>query len=239
MKFAYLTVDDIPTRNTPKIIDYLNSKNIQPLMFCWGQRLEKFPEQAVYALKHGAILQNHTYSHPFASKLTFDEMTGEIAKNEELLQEIYRKAGVNRPYKLFRFPYGDQGGENRSKLQKWLKENGFSHLDDSAFPDDEYEKCGCPKDQKQNTDVLWTFDFAEYNLRPGNNFAFSDVVKRVESAFPLAVESTASIPKLELSSGIVLIHDHEETENMHNGYFPEQIEMLLSRGIRFVKPKVL
>ena len=239
MRNAYLTIDDIPTANTEQLIDFLVSKNIKPVMFVWGERLERHTDKAIYALKHGAVLQNHSYSHPHFGELTFDQAVEEITRNEKLINAAYKKAGIERPFKLFRFPFGDQGGENRQKLQNFLIQNNFAHLDDTSINISDYTAAGCPEDQKNNRDVLWTFDFAEYNLRPGNDFSFNDVIKRIEDKFGTAENPAYPQPEADSKAKeIVLIHDHEETEEMHPGYFMEQINALLARGVRFVPPQV-
>ena len=80
---ALLTIDDIASKNTPQIVDYLVSKGITALMFAWGENVEKNPDEAEYALKNGMVIGNHSYSHPFFSKLSFDECVTEIEKCEE------------------------------------------------------------------------------------------------------------------------------------------------------------
>lgn len=37
---AYLTIDDVPSKITPSIVDYLSQKQIEPIMFCWGKRVQ-------------------------------------------------------------------------------------------------------------------------------------------------------------------------------------------------------
>lgn len=242
MKTAYLTIDDIPSRQTPEIIEFLVSLNIKPIMFCWGENIEKNRKEAVYALKKGAILQNHSYSHPHFSELSFEEAKQEILRNEELLESVYAEAGVKREYKLFRFPYGDQGSDKKENLQRFLKEQGFAHIDDRAFDEKEYERIG----QKANRDVLWTFDYAEYNIRPGNPFTFDDVVKRTDYYFGPPEKTDAwqegqsgKAPDGMVSKNIILIHDHLETEECYPGYFKKQIKLALERGVRFVDPAVI
>lgn len=227
---AYLTIDDVSTSLTPGIIDFLKSKNITPVMFCWGERLQAHPDEAIYALRHGAILQNHSYSHPQFSLLSMWKAKREIMINERILTELYEKAGVNRPFKLFRFPYGDNGGNNAEAIQDFLARKGFAHIDDRAFVDSDY----FIPDQKQKLDVLWTFDFEEYNLRKGNPFTFDDVKKKTETFLKLHEDD----PNDGKAHHIVIIHDHEETEERHPGYFQEQINMLLNAGVKFVTPKV-
>lgn len=232
---AYLTIDDLPTNNTKQVIDFLESKKIKPIMFCWGQHLEQHEESAIYALKHGAILQNHSYTHPWFSKLTLEHAKEEIEKTEELLNVIYKKAGVKRPYKLFRFPYCDQGGENRGKIQQFLKEKGFNHIDDTNIKDQDYVNFHNFGDQKNNLDVIWTFDFQEYQIRPDSSFTFEDSQKLVADFFPAQKEipQDGSAPEGTKAEHIILIHDHEETSAMVENYFQDLINDVLSRGVRF------
>ena len=68
---ALLTIDDVSSRNTPAIVDYLTEKNIPVIMFMVGQWAEGCPDELIYALKHGIIVGNqdewflfgHTGSH--------------------------------------------------------------------------------------------------------------------------------------------------------------------------------
>ena len=77
---ALLTIDDIASENTPAIVDFLVDKGIPAIMFAWGENVERYPEAAVYALKNGIIVGNHSYSHPQFSELSFDECKAEIEK---------------------------------------------------------------------------------------------------------------------------------------------------------------
>ena len=117
MSKAILTIDDIASKNTPAIVDYLCEKHIKAVLFAVGENVEKYFDEAVYALQKGMIVGNHSYSHPSFSKLSLEEGIAEIEKNEEVLTRLYEKAGVAREAKVFRFPYGDKGGENKEALQ--------------------------------------------------------------------------------------------------------------------------
>ena len=238
---AFLTIDDIATPNTPAIMDFLASKAIQPVMFCWGHMVERYRQQAVYAAKHGAILQNHSYSHPQFSTLSFEEAVQEIEKNEQILASLYAEAGVARPFKLFRFPYGDQGGANSGKLQEYLHAHGFCQLESSAISPQSYAAAGFSENQAANADILWTFDFAEYTIRPGKSVTIADSLARAEKAFPAPQEpvpQNGCAPDGSCAQHIILIHDHVETEQMQAGYFRLLIETLLSHGVRFVPPRI-
>ena len=99
---ALLTIDDVSSENTPAIVDYLCEKNIKVIMFMVGQWAENHPDELIYALKHGIIVGNHSYSHPHFSEISFEEAKAEILKNEEVLDRFYEQAGVERKYRPFR-----------------------------------------------------------------------------------------------------------------------------------------
>ncbi len=229
MKRAILTIDDVPSNNTRAIVDYLNEKDITAVMFAQGDRLERMPENAIYALQHGMILGNHSYSHPNFSALTIEESREEMEKCEEQLERVYKMAGVERKYRPFRFPYGDKGGQNKDALQEFLKQKGFDKLDDSQIPYTWWKESGLDKD----IDTLWTFDFAEYNIRKGSGFTLGDVFKRINDPSPA---SGAAI----LADGgyhIILLHAHDETEEMVPEYYRRFIEYLLEHGVTFDRPQ--
>ena len=89
---ALLTIDDIPSDNTCTIVDYLNEAGIQAIMFAVGEKAEKNPEPVVYAVKHGMIVGNHSYSHPHFSELSLSEGIREIDRCEAVLTRIYDMA---------------------------------------------------------------------------------------------------------------------------------------------------
>ncbi|MCR4702477.1 MAG: polysaccharide deacetylase family protein [Saccharofermentans sp.] len=228
---ALLTIDDVSSKNTPAIVDYLCEKNIQAIMFMVGQWAENYPDQLVYALKHGMIVGNHSYTHPHFSELSFEECKEEIEKNEELLNSFYEKAGVERKYRPFRFPYGDKGGSNKDLLQVYLKENGFDKVDDTKLQYPWWKERGLDKD----IDTFWTFDFMEYCIRPGSGFTLENVMGRIYDTSP---EDGAALLK-DGSIHILLTHAHDETDEMLPGYYRIFIEELLKNGVEFIKPEFI
>ncbi len=156
MIHAILTIDDIASANTPAIVDYLNDKGITALMFAVGENVERYYDNAIYALQHGMIVGNHSYSHPAFSEITVEEAIEEISKNEAVLDKLYADAGVERKYRPFRFPYGNRGGANAAALQEYFRTNGFDKLKDTQIPYAFWKEQGLDR----NIDTLWTFDFA-------------------------------------------------------------------------------
>jgi len=229
MVTAVLTIDDVASKNTPDIVDYLNSKGITAVMFAVGQNVEKYYDNAIYALQHGMILGNHTYSHPFMSKISFEEAKEEIEKNESVLDKLYADAGVERKFRPFRFPYGDKGGENREAFQKYFKENGFSKLKDTQITFEWWKTEGL----SEEIDTLWTFDFAEYNIRPESGFTEEDVYKRINDEYPIYGGSLFK----DDNSHILLLHAHDETDEMVPEYYKKFVGSLLDREVKFLTPE--
>ena len=226
---AVLTIDDIASRNTPAIVDYLNEKGITALMFAVGENVEKYYDNAIYALQKGMIVGNHSYSHPVFSEITIEEAKEEIAKNEALLDKLYRDVGVERRYRPFRFPYGNKGGANKEALQRYFRENGFSKLRDDAIPYEYWHRTGLDRD----IDTLWTFDFAEYNIRPNSGFTLDDVWKRVFDQNP----GMGAPLFVDGGRHILLLHAHDETDEMVPQYYRQFVDALLEQGVVFDKPE--
>ena len=228
---ALLTIDDVSSENTPAIVDYLCGKNIPVIMFMVGEWAQKHPDELIYALKHGIVVGNHSYSHPHFSELNFDECVKEIDKNEEVLDRFYEKAGVERKFRPFRFPYGDKGGSNKDLIQNYLSENGFDKVNDTRIRYPFWKEQGLDKD----IDTLWTFDFAEYNIRPGSGFTADDVIKRIHDPAP-----AQGAPLLEDGcEHILLLHAHDETEDLVPGYYRIFIEEALKNGVEFTGPEFI
>lgn len=231
MSKVYLTIDDGPTKNTKELIDFLNIKNITPIMFFWGERISEAREYGIYAIKNGAIIGNHSYTHPHFSELDLDESIFEIERQEEQIDLLYRDAGVPRKYKLFRFPYGDKGGKNKNDLQEYLKKNGFSRIDDTEIKCNSYIEAELNKDY----DILWTFDCQEYRLQYDAEFTCDDIYNAIHDDNPKTGGSLLA-PNLQ---NILLIHDHPQTNEIYSNYFYEIINHVMDNGVQFIEPKFI
>lgn len=228
---ALLTVDDIASRNTPAMVDYLNQKGIKAIFFATGQYVERFYDEALYALKNGMLVGNHSYSHPAFSTLTVEEGIKEIDQCEAVLDRLYRDAGVERRYRPFRFPYGDKGGDNHDAFQRYLREKRFDKVDDTPLPYDWWKRF------RMNTDIdtFWTYDFEEYRLHL-EPFVTEDYVwDKMHDPNPERGEGL-------LVSGhrhILLLHAHDETEALMSEYYRRFIDHLLENGVTFVEPRFI
>ena len=228
---ALLTIDDIASRNTPAIVDYLAEKGIPAIMFAWGENVEKYFDNAVYALKSGIVVGNHSYSHPQFSELSFEECVNEIEKCEAVLDRLYQEAGVERRYRPFRFPYGNKGGENKEALQKYLRKNGFDKVDDTRIPFKSWKEMGLDQD----IDTFWTFDFMEWNIREGSGFTQDDVMARIHYIDPETNEGLL----VDGTEHLLLLHAHDETEELVPEYYKLFLEEILANGVEFIEPKFI
>lgn len=231
MSKAILTIDDISTPNTPMIMDYLIEKGIKPILFSVGKRVEMYYDEAIYALKKGAIIGNHSFSHPHFSELSIEKCIEEIQKQEEILNQLYCKAEIKREYKFFRFPYGDKGGENKDAIQEYLKLNHFGRIDDSNIDFNWYTK----NKLNEDIDVLWTFDFEEYRLHSEEDFTYESIVHKIHDKNP----PTGGALLDKNSHHIMIIHDHENTEEVMPGYFKTLIDYVMSCGVEFEAPRFI
>ncbi|MBQ3168943.1 MAG: polysaccharide deacetylase family protein, partial [Clostridia bacterium] len=93
---AILTIDDIASKNTTEIVDFLLEKGITAVMFARGANIEKHYDEAIYAVQKGMIVGNHSYSHPAFSAISLDEGIKEIEKCEKVLDRLYLDSGVIR-----------------------------------------------------------------------------------------------------------------------------------------------
>ncbi len=231
MIHALLTIDDIPSRNTPDIVDFLKKKGIKAILFATGENLERYPAEAQYAVKNGMIVGNHSYSHRAFSALTMEEGVEEIERCEAALDKLYEDSGVPRVFRPLRFPYGDKGGGNKDALQQYLREKKFSKVDDTAIPYPWW------RENHLNTDIdtFWTYDFEEYRLHMEADFTPEDVWAKMRDAHP---DRGAALLG-ENNRHILLLHAHDETEDKMPGYYRQIVVFLLEHGVVFDEPSFL
>lgn len=108
-KILYLTIDDSPSERSDALLDILKKREILATFFVIGDRLANTPEPMIRAIQDGHILGNHLYHHRRSSEISYEDIIEEIEQTEALIEECYTKAGVERPYKLLRFPHMDRG----------------------------------------------------------------------------------------------------------------------------------
>jgi peptidoglycan/xylan/chitin deacetylase (PgdA/CDA1 family) len=225
-------------------VDYLLNKEIPAIWFCRGDFLEQRPNLAIRAIQKGFVLGNHTYSHPYFSDLELGECFAQIRRTDEMIDALYGSAGVKRPTKCFRFPYGDKGGlkyskvfepysetglERKQALQTYLHRLGYTQPSWEQVTYRYYRASGLQDD----VDWYWTYDVMEWSIFAAEHQFGIDSLKvfaRMDEDEP---EGGRGL-NYEGSAEIVLMHDHADTA----AYFEPLVECLLRKGLTFMLPSM-
>lgn len=137
MKKIILTFDDGPSEKFDELLSYLIKNKYKAIFFCLEKNLEilKRQKQIIKAIKNGFLIGNHSYSHPNFNIISFKKAKEEILKTDRIIEEIYKKAKIKRPTKLFRFPFFRKGLFNYFRIQKFLKKLGYRDIASSGHYD--------------------------------------------------------------------------------------------------------
>ncbi|MBN2738818.1 MAG: polysaccharide deacetylase family protein [Spirochaetales bacterium] len=235
---SYLTIDDAPCEKLEKKIDFLEKHHIKAIWFCCGKDLKQYPELAEAIIQAGHVLANHSMDHGFFSELTVDEARYQILECDNIIEEIYSKAGIKRPGKFFRFPYLDNGQKadygrtdwqhpHVMAIQKILKNRGYEHPPFKNINHPWYKQGGF--DRCINVDC--SYDSRDWALAAGNeSFGFhslDDLVARLEQEFPSEGRDIDS-------NEIVLTHAWVPFD-IYSGL----IKRMLEKSFHFILPEIL
>lgn len=151
MKEILLTIDDGPSPDTQRLVDFLIARKIPTILFFIGEKMETYPDVVDYVIQSGVPIGNHTYNHPAMSTLSLEDAIQQIKQTEEIINAAYQRNDQQRAHKLFRFPYLDLGGAKRSEIMQYLTKDGFEQV------------------QSQFVTYLW---FDEYRTEPHISASF-------------------------------------------------------------------
>lgn len=215
----YLTIDDAPSCHMKNKIDFLYEQKIPAIFFCRGEAILQHKEYVIEAIKKGFIIGNHSFSHPFFSQIGLEECYQEIITTEQLIDLCYEKAGVVRPIKLIRLPYGDRGAGDFARspqtvaekakvaaIQDFLCEQGFSKINFQDFSDDAI-------------DAFWTWDAQDYKKKFIENS--DDYMKAFQDYFCEAERETE----------ILLLHDFDNNHHL----FEQGMQFLRMNAVEFLE----
>ena len=99
---AALTYDDGPdAKTTPQLLSILKEKNAQATFFMTGYNAAAHPATARQVTDAGHAIGNHTYSHPYLTKLTPAGVRSELDRTDAAI-----RAATGLSPSLMRPPYG-------------------------------------------------------------------------------------------------------------------------------------
>ncbi|KAJ9058674.1 hypothetical protein DSO57_1010014 [Entomophthora muscae] len=129
-----LTFDDGPDQFAPNLLSIANKLNVKLTLFVIGEKLanttyQKYLKQ-YYAAGH--TIASHTFTHPFLTKLTDDQIRDEMIKTDNA---IFNLIGV-RPI-FMRNPYADSNERTMALLDSMGYKSIFTSLDteDTVYGD--------------------------------------------------------------------------------------------------------
>jgi peptidoglycan/xylan/chitin deacetylase (PgdA/CDA1 family) len=219
----YLTIDDGPNEDTLGKLEFLKDHSAKAIWFCIGKNIEEHREAALQIIRDGHVMANHTYSHPYFSLQSLEKCKEEILHCESIIEKLYAELGIERPAKLFRFPYGDCNIFQYKKLRRFLIEQGFQ-----SGPFDTVQP-GIWLYANKVGDPHWlgTYDIREWAIS----------IPDIRRSSPEHVEKRL-MKYLDTynhaKDQIIIVHDHVETTK----YFSMLIKRFLSRGISFSLPSI-
>ncbi len=133
-KVAYITIDDGPTLNTPRIMDALKRHNAGAVFFVLKDRIEAYPDYIRMMEYEGFAIGLHGESHSID---IYSEPTRPLLEMNRTNEALYSLLG--RKSDLVRTPYGSRG--NLSQRQRQLLEtSGFKIIDWNVDPRDSVGK---------------------------------------------------------------------------------------------------
>jgi peptidoglycan/xylan/chitin deacetylase (PgdA/CDA1 family) len=99
-----LTFDvEIDDKSVLAILETLRARGVRATFFVAGRWVEAFPDAARAIVRDGHELGNHSYNHPYFSRISAADAAEEIDLTERRAREV--TGATTMP--AFRFPYGD------------------------------------------------------------------------------------------------------------------------------------
>ena len=96
------------------IMDILKKHKLRITVFVTGEFASKFPQHIKRLIQDGHEIGNHSYSHPYFTQISDQEIKDEILKTEETLNSL----GAANPRPLFRYPYGSRNHHTHELIQE-------------------------------------------------------------------------------------------------------------------------
>ena len=107
-----LTFDDGPSIYTDEILNTLKQYDVKATFFVLGSRVESYPDAMKKMEEIGCEIANHTYYHYDLTKLTWEQVAGEIHNTNWAMTNV-----LGYGSSLVRPPYGATTDEIRANIE--------------------------------------------------------------------------------------------------------------------------
>lgn len=142
-KTVFLTFDDGPSKNTPKVLDILNKYGVHGTFFVLGGQVKSGANYIKRIYNEGNAIGNHSYTHDFATlypknKVNVSTYMNEYYKTENALKSVL---GNNFNTKVVRMPGGENSRQyykdpNLPALRNKFSNEGIASIDWNALNGD-------------------------------------------------------------------------------------------------------
>lgn len=113
-KVVAMTFDDGPHPTlTPKLLDLLKERRIRATFFMVGRNVARYPDIVKRVVDEGHEIGNHTWSHPFLTKLGHSSVLRELDRTSEAVYKAVQRMPVT-----MRPPYGALSHSQRTMISK-------------------------------------------------------------------------------------------------------------------------
>lgn len=101
-KLIALTFDDGPNKKeTPRLLDILKKEQVKSTFFVLGKNAKAYPEIIKRASAEGHEIENHSWDHPYLTKLSLNDAGKQIADTDTIITELTKRTPL-----FLRPPYG-------------------------------------------------------------------------------------------------------------------------------------
>jgi peptidoglycan-N-acetylglucosamine deacetylase len=126
MSRVALTFDDGPGPATSALLDVLAARGTRATFFLLGHNVERAREVVIRLMREGHTVGNHSLSHPRPDATDEVRFATEIKRNDALLLEVAKEAGVTLREPIpVRLPYGPIAEDPRMRALSAL---GRTHV---------------------------------------------------------------------------------------------------------------
>ncbi|WAM34572.1 polysaccharide deacetylase family protein [Caldicellulosiruptor morganii] len=130
-KVVYLTIDDGPSPETPKILEILDKEKIKASFFVVGYNCIKYPNFLKQISQKGHLIGNHSYSHSY--KFIYKSFKNFVEDFNRAEYVIYKITGKKPKY--YRFPGGSLNRVS-PQIKEFLDKNRITYIDWNAITGD-------------------------------------------------------------------------------------------------------